>query len=207
MFNIIIHYQVFKLKTILMGKIKFLFFAVIISLFFIDAHSQIKNEFANEQTWELGGSVGVSSTTQVNYGHTSEAMTNIAFHPYAGYFFLDGFEVGLIPGIDYYKQGGWDYSTFVIYLSPAYNFKTNSIAYPYIQGGIGYNSVGGEGMKTRSGLAWDIEGGVKLNLFGNTLLKFSLDYNEKTQNSENHTGDRNGYNTFNLVVGFNVFFK
>ncbi|HEY5533387.1 MAG TPA: outer membrane beta-barrel protein [Ignavibacteria bacterium] len=186
---------------------KNIFFAVLISLFFINAHSQTRNRFAKEQTWELGGSVGFSSMAEVHNGNSSTALTNISFHPYAGYFFLDGFEVGLIPGIDYYSQGSFDYTTFVIYLEPAYNFNTNSIAYPYIQGGIGYNSISGKSITTVSGFAWDLEAGVKLNLFGNSLLKFSFEYNEKTQNPENYNGKRNGFNTFNFVVGFNVFFQ
>ena len=185
---------------------KNIFFVVLISLFFINAHSQTKNRFAKEQTWELGGSVGFSSITEVYNGNTHTAITNISLHPYIGYFFMDGFEVGLIPGMDYYSQSSFNYTTFVIYLEPAYNFNTNSIAYPYIQGGIGYNSISGGGIRSVSGFAWDIEGGVKLNLFGNSLLKFSFDYNQKTQNPENYDGLRNGLNTFNFVVGFNVFF-
>ena len=185
---------------------KNIFFVVLISLFFINAHSQSKNKFAKEQIWELGGSVGFSSITEVDNGNSGTAMTNISFHPYAGYFFLDGFEVGLITGIDFIKQGGWDNSTFVIYLAPAYNFNTNSNAYPYIQGGIGYNQVSYSNYRSYSGLAWDLEAGVKLNLFGNSLLKFSFDYNQKTQNPENYDGKRNGINTFNFIVGFNIFF-
>jgi len=190
-----------------MGKNILLFLVVvIIFLFFNNAYSQTKKEFAKEHTVELGGSIGFSSITPVENGRTYESMTSISFHPYVGYFFTDGFEVGLIPGIDDMSMGGDHYTTFVIYLAPAYNFKTQSIAYPYVQAGIGYNSVSYFSSKTYSGFAWQIEGGVKLNLFGNSLLKFSFEYNQKTQNSENHTGDRNGYNIFNFVVGFNVFF-
>lgn len=67
---------------------KNIFFAVLISLFFINAHSQTRNRFATEQTWELEGSFGFSNITEVDNGNSGVAMTNISFHPYVGYFFL-----------------------------------------------------------------------------------------------------------------------
>ena len=192
-----------------MKKLIVLSLLVLLVLTVSDVTSQTKQNYAKKETWEVGGSFSYSNVTSVYNGKTDDhAMTTVKFAPYGGYFVTDGFELGLIPSVEYLSYGDDNMTTFAIYAAPAYNFYTGSIAYPYLQGAIGYNSISGSGgMLTRSGLAWDIEGGVKLNITGNTLLKLGLDYNQKTLNTSSSTGDRSGTNAFNFVVGFNVFFK
>lgn len=191
-----------------MKKLIVLSLLVLLVLTVSDVTSQTKQNYAKKETWEVGGSFGYSSVTSVNNGKTDDnAITTVKFAPYGGYFVIDGFEIGLIPSVEYLSYGDDNMTIFAIYAAPAYNFYTGSIAYPYLQGAIGYNSISGSGgISTRSGLAWGIEGGIKLNITGNSLLKIGLDYNQKTLNTSSSTGNRSGTNAFSFVAGFNVFF-
>jgi hypothetical protein len=177
--------------------------------------AQTKNKFALKNTWEVGGSFGFSSINFVTNGKTSnETITFIGLSSYGGYFIEDGFELGIIPSVGYLKYDDEDLTIFEFSIAPAYNFHTESSAYPYVQGAIGYNSLSytyksyfGDTKETNSGLVWKLEGGVKINIFGNSLLKLAAAYDQRTLNPDNYTGDRNGLNTFSFVAGFNVFFK
>jgi hypothetical protein len=190
-----------------MRKVIVLSLMALLVLTVSDLSSQTKQNFAKKNTWEVGGSISYSNVTAVNNGETGDAVNTFTFEPYGGYFVVDGFEIGLIPAVQYISYDDDNYTSFAIYLAPAYNFYTKSMVYPYIQGAIGYNSISGSGMDTRTGVAWDLEGGLKLNVYGNSLLKIGLDYGQQTLNTSSDTGDRDGFNSFRFVAGFNVFFK
>ena len=169
--------------------------------------SQSKNNFAKKSTWEVGGSLSFSNFKYVNNGNESDGITFVDILPYCGYFITDGFELGVIPAIEIQDYSGYDKTDLTIFLAPAYNFKTNSPAYPYVQGAIGFANESGKGLTSRSGLAWHLETGVKLNFFNNSLLKFGLNYSQKTLETSNSSGKRNGINTIGFNAGFNVFFR
>lgn len=185
------------------------FFVVVISLLIASSSSaQTKQNFAKANTWEVGGSLSYSYIQNVSNGRTDDGYNYIKIFPYAGYFVTDGFEIGVIPALELISSGGSTATNFAIYAAPSYNFFTKSNAYPYIQGAFGFNSVSyGGSSSSRSGIAWAIEGGVKINVSGNSLLKVGFDYEQKTLNKSNSTGDRSGLNTFSFVAGFNVFFN
>ena len=180
---------------------------MLLPLIVSDLSSQVKQNFAKRNTWETGGSISYSNLSPVFDGESHDGIGTFTFAPYGGYFITDGFEIGLIPSVEYITYNDDDATTFSVYLAPAYNFYTKSIVYPYLQGAIGYNSVAGSGFETRSGVAWKLEGGVKINAFGNSLLKLGIDYGQQTLETSSSTGDRDGYNSVNVVLGFNVFFN
>jgi hypothetical protein len=188
-----------------MKKSLFFILFIITILAFHNSYSQSKNLFAHKGTWEFGGSVGISSVTPISDGNTENAITNFSFMPLAGYFITEGFELALIPEIDYSSVSSYSATNFTIYLAPSYNFNTNSNAYPYVQGAIGYSSFSGTSLTTRSGFAWIITGGVKINALGNSLINLAVDYSQKTLNPSGWSGKRNGINTLEFVSGITIF--
>jgi hypothetical protein len=192
-----------------MEQIKVLLIVVIFLLISSNSHAQTTQNFAKQNTWEVGGSVSFSYTENVSNGITSDNGRNVfKLYPYVGYFIIDGLEIGIIPAIELISYGGSTSSnSFAIYVAPSYNFYTKSIAYPYVQGAFGYNDVSSGGSSTSaSGIAWALEGGVKINIAGSSLLKIGLDYSQKTLNGSHSSDDRDGVNTLSFVAGFNVFF-
>lgn len=163
------------------------------------------NKFAKEKQWELGGTISFTSITRVNSGNTGDATSILRLAPSAGYFVVEGVELGVMVDLTTYMYSGSDsYSDYTMYFSPAYNFRTNSIAYPYIQGQIGFTGLSGDLDENRSGLAWGIEGGVKLNVVGSGLVKIGVNYNQRTLNKSG-ASSRSGYNNVSIVLGLGIF--
>jgi opacity protein-like surface antigen len=169
------------------------------------SNAQEIDKFAKKGQWELGGSIGFTSSTPVVDGNTGDASSVITFAPSASYFVAPGFEVGLLVQLTSTKYSGIDAMTdYTLYLAPAYNFKTHSMFYPYIQGQIGYTGFSMSGSSTK-GLAWAVEGGVKANLVPHVLLKLGINYSQLTRKPEG-ASNRYGTNNINAMVGFGVFF-
>jgi hypothetical protein len=168
--------------------------------------------FAKKGVIELGGSAGFSSITSVFNGESAENSTSVfMIEPYVGYFIMNGLELGLIPSFSTYSHGDASQTDFGIYFAPAYNFDLKSSLYPFIEGRIGYNTSSYDDGNSETedassgGLAWGLRGGVKVQLGNSALLNFALAYNQITMNPENWDGDRNGYNSFDVMAGFTVF--
>ena len=188
------------------------FFTVFTIVFFACGVSLFAQNFAKKGTLELGGSVGFTSTTGVSNGETAdESETNFMFNPYVGYFFMNSFEVGLIPSFSTSSFGDQSLSSFGVLLAPAYNFDLGNCWYPFIEGRIGYNSqtvdpgIQGVDESTISGLEWGFRGGVKAQVGDNALVNVGLFYSNLTLNPEDWDGDRNGANVFGIEVGVGIF--
>lgn len=166
------------------------------------------NKFAKKEQWELGGTISFTSMTPVSSGNTGDATSIFRLAPSVGYFVVDGYELGLMIDFTSYSYGGSSsYHDYSLYFAPAYNFRTNSIAYPYVQGQIGYTGLSNgysSSSKDLTGLAWGIEGGVKINFVGNGLVKAGINYNQRTLNPEGATS-RYGYNTVSIIIGVGIF--
>ena len=165
------------------------------------------NKFAKKDQWEIGGTISFTSITPVSDGETGKSTSVFRLAPSAGFFVIDCVELGVTVDFTSYKYSGGDsYSDYSLYFSPAYNFRTNSISYPYVQGQIGFTGLsGGYGSgNDPSGLAWGVEGGVKINVVGNGLAKIGINYNQRTLNTSN-SKSRNGYNTVSIVLGVGLF--
>jgi hypothetical protein len=188
------------------------FFTVFTIVFFACGVSLFAQNFAKKGTLELGGSVGFTSTTGVSNGETAdESETNFMFNPYVGYFFMNSFEVGLIPSFSTSSFGDQSLSSFGVLLAPAYNFDLGNCWYPFIEGRIGYNTItydpGIQGVdeSTISGLEWGFRGGVKAQVGNNALVNVGVFYRNVTMDPEDWDGDRNGFNQFGIEVGVAIF--
>lgn len=187
-----------------MKKVIFLslMFALIISL---NANAQLIDKFAQKKQVEIAGSFGFASYTPVVNGETGDATTQIMFEPSVGYFITKGFEVKAGIGINYIKPSGGDgTTTYAFLVGPEYNFHTKSQFYPYLGGQIGYNGISntGDGLK---GIIWNVGGGVKANLLGNSLLKLGILYTQQTLNPKTFD-KRNGMNSISATIGIGMFF-
>lgn len=189
---------------------KNIFFPVVLIVLIVSSNifSQSNDKFAKSNVWEIGGSFSYMYYKYVNDGNeNSSGIMIVEFAPYFGHFATNGFEIGIIPAFEYQSYGeNYDLNNLTLYLAPAYNINTKSPAYPYIQGAIGYGSQWGKDISSSSGFAWHLEGGLKYRMFGNCLLKGGLNYSQKTLESSEHHGGRDGVNTICFTVGFNVFF-
>ncbi len=162
-------------------------------------------DFATKGTWEAGGSISWSSITTVNDGESSEnSLSQFVVEVPIYYFVIKGFELGLIPSFTSLSYGDGSASAFLIYLAPAWNFNTNSNAYPFMEGRIGYNTAGNG--ETESGIAWAVIGGVKVQIGGGALIRFSIGYSQITLEESGNEGGRDGQNVIGIGAGFSVFF-
>ncbi len=189
-----------------MKKVLLFVFAALV-LFSNSSFSQ-KNKFAKKEQWEIGGTISFTNMTNVSNGNSGDSYSVFRLAPTAGYFVVDCVELGVLIDFTSYKYGGGSsYHDYSLYFAPAYNFRTNSISYPYVQGQIGFTglSSGNSSGEDLSGLAWGVEGGVKLNVVGNGLAKIGINYSQRTLNKSTYTS-RSGYNTVSIVLGVGIFF-
>jgi hypothetical protein len=184
-----------------MKFLKFWFLTVLI----ISFNNLSAQDFAKKNIWEIGGRINYSSTTSVNNGETSENSLNVfSLHVPVYYFVIDGLSAGFIPGYENLSLGSSSASQLVLMAGLAYNIKTESAAYPYIEGRIGYNTSSNG--NTRSGLIWLIAGGVKVQVGGNALINIGLAYEQSTLETSGSEGGRDGTNAWGIDAGFAVFF-
>ena len=162
-------------------------------------------DYAKQGTWEVGGNISYTSITSVSNGETSDnALGIFSLGVPVYYFVIDGLELGIIPNYENLSLGDNSASAFDILFGAAYNIETKSVAYPFIEGRIGYNTTSNG--NTRSGMAWEAIGGVKVQVGGNALINIGIGYSQSTLELENHEGERTGTNTFGVRAGFIVFF-
>src|SRR5437899_1076218 len=123
--------------------------------------AQEARRFATKGTTELGGSMTLQSSTPVTNGNTGDATTVFSFQPFVGYFIDDGFEFGLDPfGITSITFSGSSFTQVMVLVAPSYNFRTEGIAYPFIEALLGFTSQSNG--SSLSGFTWGGRGGVKL---------------------------------------------
>ena len=94
-----------------------------------------------------------------------------------------------------------DITDFNDYLS---DLKTQSAAYPFFEGQIGFNTASNG--TSRSGILWSLNAGAKVQIGSKGLARIGLFYEQRTLNTSNNEGGRNGIDTWGLNVGFAVFF-
>jgi hypothetical protein len=162
--------------------------------------------FAVRGTFELGGSVSYSASWSVANGSTSgSALHQVTAMPYAGYFVIDGLELGVNPlGFTYVSQGSAHLSEFKVLGSVAYNFRLPSRVYPFVEGLAGYAFASGSGVSDRGGFSWGGRGGLKVGIAGGALLTVGVQYLQVTLKPSGVTA-RSGYNELGAVVGFSVW--
>jgi len=154
---------------------------------------------------EVGGNISYTNTTSVTNRNTAENSPGVFSLDIPIYYFVvDGFEAGLIPSYQNLSFGKSSASLLKILVGVAYNVKTNSTAYPFFEGRVGFNTASNG--ETRSGLVWAVIGGVKVHVAGNTLLNFGVGYTQNTLEDNNDQNGRSGTDVIEGRAGFTVFF-
>ena len=165
----------------------------------------LAQDFAKEGIWEIGGRINYTSVTSVSNGETAgNSLNTFALNVPLYYFIMDGLELGLIPEYENLSSGGSSASLFAILAGIAYNIRTQSAAYPYIEGRFGYNTSSNG--STRSGILWSLNGGVKVQVGGYALIIIGLFYEQRTLETSGNEVGRDGANTWGIDAGFAVFF-
>ena len=100
------------------------------------APTQVHRYFGMHGTVELGGSVAFASMQNVVKGSTGSWIYDLSAIPYAGYFILDGVELGINPAGLSYQKGTGDSSAVQLRMlfAPSYNFHTSTMVTPFVEG-------------------------------------------------------------------------
>lgn len=166
---------------------------------------QETENFAAKGVTELGGSISYQSVTPVYNGVTSDAITLFTISPFIGYFVTDGFELGVNPlGVTLASYGGGSTTQLMVLLAPSYNFITKGRAFPFIEGLIGYTSIGNG--SERDGLSWGGRAGVKHAITNHGLLNLSVQYLLITTNPSG-ASNRYGSNNLSIAAGLTVWLQ
>ncbi|MBI4547697.1 MAG: hypothetical protein HY707_06950 [Ignavibacteriae bacterium] len=166
---------------------------------------QETENFAAKGVTELGGSISYQSVTPVYNGVTSDAITLFTISPFIGYFVTDGFELGVNPlGVTLASYGGGSTTQLMVLLAPSCNFITKGRAFPFIEGLIGYTSIGNG--SERDGLSWGGRAGVKHAITNHGLLNLSVQYLLITTNPSG-ASNRYGSNNLSIAAGLTVWLQ
>jgi hypothetical protein len=165
----------------------------------------LAQDFAQKGIWELGGTINFVNSTSVSNGETAEnSLSTFSLNVPVYYFVIDGLELGLIPQFQNLSSGGSSASLFALLAGIAYNLKSQSAAYPFIEGQLGFNTASNG--TSRSGILWSLNAGAKVQIGSKGLARIGLFYEQRTLETSSNEGGRNGTNTWGLNVGFAVFF-
>ncbi|MEW6510680.1 MAG: hypothetical protein AB1428_06930 [Bacteroidota bacterium] len=168
-----------------------------------------RRHFTSRGSVELGGSISFQATQPVANDRTSDVIYDLTVLPYVGYFILDGFELGVNPaGLVLTSAGSTTITSLRILAAPSYNFRTSTIATPFVEGLAGLTtmttSVSGGGTSTASGFTWGGRAGVKVGVVERGLLNLGIQYLRITVNPSGAPG-RNGSNDFSVTAGWTVW--
>ena len=168
-----------------------------------------RRHFTSRGTVELGGSISFMAAQPVVNDKKGETVYTLSMMPYVGYFVIDGLEVGLNPaGLVLTSANNVTVTQLRILLAPSYNFRTTTVATPFIEGLAGVTStttsVSGGPTATASGFTWGGRAGIKVSLVERGLLNLGIQYLQITQNPSGVT-TRNGSNEFSVIAGWTVW--
>ncbi len=167
-----------------------------------------RKTFASQGTVEVGGSISFSSTWGVSGGTVeNDPVITFTAEPYVGYFVIDGLEVGANPlGVTVLSSGNTTVTALDLYGSVAYNFKTPSKIFPYLEGLAGYTMVTvTNSTSSNGGFSWGGRGGIKVALTPGALLNLGAEYRQVDLSPSGASG-RYGYNRLAAVAGFSIWF-
>lgn len=193
-------------------KKSFALFTIVVLLLSAVACS-VQAQFASKGVTEFGGAVSYSSTTQVANGTTaSESTSFFNFMPYANYYIMNGFFLGVSPGINIIKMAGSKESitNLLFFVVPGYTFSTKSEVFPFIEGMFGYTAVSqkastaGAADLDLSGISYGGRGGIKVLVGKGGILSVGVSYTMYTLNPKG-ADKRSGYNSLAFTMGFSVF--
>jgi len=169
---------------------------------------QPRKRFGSPGTVELGGSTTFTATQSVDAGKTGSWVYDFSFLPYAGYFVLEGFELGINPaGVNVSSSGDTTTVQLRILFAPSYNFRTATIVTPFIEGLAGFTSaslIHGGSTASNSGFTFGGRAGIKAALAERGLLNIGIQFLRITLNPPGATS-RNGSNELSVSAGWTVW--
>lgn len=162
-------------------------------------------DFATKSVWELGGDISYSGTSFSGTGAPTGTTGIFSIAPYAGYFIMDQFELGLRPVVAITTPPvGDSYTSLVIFAAPAWNFKlTSPSVTPFVEALVGFNSISSGG-NSISGLAYGGRGGIKVLVGESGLLNVGVEY-FSLDITPSGSPETYRSNTFSVGAGFTVF--
>lgn len=176
----------------------------------LSIHNSFAQNFTHTGTIELGGSMAISY--QSGNGDEELSLSTFSFSPYAGFMVFKGFELGFSPVISSYNINTYGtFTTFGLYLAPAYNFDIKSNVYPYIELLAGYSMVDHSSF-TENAIGLGGHLGIKVMLGNAGLLIINAEYLRQSftssENDDDYFGNTRNRNidALSLGVGFRVFF-
>lgn len=169
---------------------------------------QPRKRFGDPGTLELGGSMTFTASQPVLAGTTGSWVYDFSLLPYAGYFVIEGLELGINPaGVNVRSSGDTTAVQIRIFFAPAYNFHTATIVTPFVEGlaGITSASLIRPGSTTSvSGFTFGGRAGIKAALTERGMLNIGIQFLRITLNPSG-AGSRNGSNELSVSAGWTVW--
>jgi len=157
---------------------------------------------------ELGGSLSFLASQPVVNDQNKKTIYTVSVIPFVGYFVIDGLELGLNPAaLTVNTNGDLTTTQLRVLFAPSYNFRTPSVATPFVEGLAGITLVNinaSEASSTLKGFTWGGRAGIKVALVERGLLNIGVQYLRVTTNPEGAT-TRSGANEFAVNVGWTVW--
>ena len=169
---------------------------------------QPRKRFASPGTIELGGSMTFAASQPVLAGRTGSWVYDFSMFPYAGYFVIEGLELGINPaGVTVSNSGDTTAVQLRILFAPSYNFRTPTMVTPFVEGLAGFTSASliHSGTTTsRSGFTFGGRAGIKVALIERGMLGIGVQFLRITLNPSG-AGSRYGANELSVTAGWTVW--
>ena len=185
-----------------------MFMAAVSSPGALGQQQQVRKSFGAAGTLELGGSMTFTGSQPVAAGTSGNWVYEFSLLPYAGYFVIEGLELGIDPaGVSVRSSGDTTAVQLRILLAPAYNFHTATIVTPFVEGlaGITSASLVRLGSTTSvSGFTFGGRAGIKAAVTERGMLNIGIQFLRITLNPSGG-GSRNGSNELSVSAGWTIW--
>ncbi|HMK37709.1 MAG TPA: hypothetical protein VK569_00120 [Bacteroidota bacterium] len=169
---------------------------------------QPRKRFGSPGTVELGGNTTFTASQSVAGGKNGTWDYDFSLLPYAGYFVIEGLELGVNPaGVTVHRSGDTTDVQLRLLFAPSYNFRTTTIVTPFVEGLAGFTSasvIQTGSTHSNSGFTFGGRVGIKLALVERGMLNIGVQYLMITLNPPGAT-TRNGSNEFSVSAGWTVW--
>jgi hypothetical protein len=169
---------------------------------------QPRKHFGDPGTLELGGSMTFTASQPVLAGTAGSWVYDFSLLPYAGYFVIEGLELGVNPaGVNVQSSGDTTAVQLRILFAPAYNFRTGTMVTPFVEGLAGVTSASliRPGLTTSiSGFTFGGRAGIKTALSERGMLTIGIQFLRITLNPSG-AASRNGSNELSVSAGWTIW--
>jgi hypothetical protein len=169
---------------------------------------QPRKHFGAPGTLELGGSMTFTASQPVLAGKTGNWVYDFSLLPYAGYFVIEGIELGINPaGVNVRSSGDTTAVQLRILFAPSYNFHTTTMVTPFVEGLAGVTSaslIHAGSTTSISGFTFGGRAGIKAALIEKGMLNIGIQFLRITLNPSG-AGSRNGSNELSVSAGWTIW--